>query len=383
MYWINQLRTPAIVTIDRINDFIDKTKVESTSLKARIGGLDELRGLSILWVMLCHGTVIFTWIPHPFMGYGFHGVVLFFIVSGYLITKILIQTAENREPLSNFYVRRALRIWPLMLIALLFGAYLMPKYANSIAYNLVFINNFSMGFGIEPVFRTDVMWSLAIEEQFYLLWPLIVYLIGKKIIPTIIGMIIFLGFSFDAQLLPTMSGIPTFKATYGCMQYIALGAAIALGRAGLIAALAAIGGFLVFFYTREGSAFFVHLRYIWWGITIFLFFFVYFTVHVRPLIHSRFLAFSGRLCYGLYIIHFFCSWTVYNYLGSGIIIPGFIYFASSFAISILSFYVIEKPALRLRSWIEPSEQIKLALLIAVIVTALCSLAAIVSRVPPL
>lgn len=382
MYWVNQLRAPSLAILDRVTNFIDKTKVESTSLKARIGGLDELRGLSILWVMLCHGTVIFTWMPRPFMGYGFHGVVLFFIVSGYLITKILIQTSENREPLSNFYVRRALRIWPLMLIALLFGAYLMPKYANSIAYNLVFINNFSMGFGIEPVFRTDVMWSLAIEEQFYLLWPLIIYLLDRRTLPFAIGLIIFLGFSFDARLLPTMSGIPTFKATYGCMQYIALGAAIALGRTGLIATLTAIGAFLAFLFIREGNAFFAHLRYIWWGITILLFFFVYFTVHVRPLIHSRFLAFSGRLCYGLYIIHFFCSWAVYNYIGSGLIIPGTIYFGSSFAISILSFYYIEKPALLLRGWIEPSEKIKLTLLVMVLVTALCSLAAIVSRVPP-
>ena len=52
---------------------------------ARIPGLDELRGLSILWVVWCHGTSLWTWMPSVFSGYGFHGVVLFFVISGFLI----------------------------------------------------------------------------------------------------------------------------------------------------------------------------------------------------------------------------------------------------------------------------------------------------------
>jgi peptidoglycan/LPS O-acetylase OafA/YrhL len=320
--------------------------------------------------------------PPAFAGYGFHGVVLFFILSGYLITKILLQTSDTSGGLPQFYVRRALRIWPLMLVALAVGAWWQPGYANSAAYNFLLINNFSMGFGIEPVFRTDVMWSLAIEEQFYLIWPLLICVIDRKYIPYLISFIIFLGLSFDAKLIPSMSGIPLYKTTYGCMQYIALGAAIAFGRKGLVSALTAIAAFLIFFYVKHTGRFWEDVRYIWWGITLLLFLFTYFTVHVRPIIHSSFLAFSGRLCYGLYIIHFFCSEVAWQYIGRGIVLAGSFYVVSSYALAIASFYIIEKPALQLRAPIEASQRAKLVLLIGILLLALGSLASIVSRVPP-
>ena len=91
----------------------------STGIKEwkRIAGLDELRGLSILWVMLCHGSVLWKWILSSFGGFGFHGVVLFFVISGYLITRILFETKVNNQYFGRFYINRIFRIWPLMLLA--------------------------------------------------------------------------------------------------------------------------------------------------------------------------------------------------------------------------------------------------------------------------
>lgn len=365
----------------RLSGFMNRTRVESTSLNTRIGGLDELRGLSILWVMLCHGSVLFTWLPSSLGGYGFHGVVLFFIISGYLITKILLQQVESGEPLAHFFIRRALRIWPLMLVALAIGAAMMPHYAGAIAFNLLLVNNYAMAFGIEPVFRTDVMWSLAIEEQFYLLWPFVIFGLRRRALPFALGGIILTGFCFDAGLLKSPWTLPIFKSTYGCMQYIALGAAVALGRKGLNAALAALGAFVLLFALKHGSHALEQFRTIWWGITVALFALVYVTVHQRPLVHSAVLAFSGRLCYGLYIIHFFLSWLILSRLGPGLIVPGALYFAASFALALASFHLLEKPALSLRPVLEASPRLQVWLLAAVMTTAFVSLVSILSRLP--
>ena len=361
--------------------FMARTRIESASLKTRIPGLDELRGVAVLWVMVSHGAILFTWLPLALMGYGYHGVVLFFIVSGYLITRILVDQIATGKPLMQFFVRRFLRIWPLMIAALAVGAALMPQYAGSAAYNFLLVNNFSRAFGIEPVFRTDVMWSLAIEEQFYLLWPFAVLALGRRLLPVAVFGIILTGFCFDAGINPNPWTLPVFSATYGCMQYIALGAAVALGREGLRAAIAAIVVFIALFAVSSGLRFFAELRYIWWGITIALFAVVYATVHWRPLVVSRFLAFSGRLCYGLYIIHFFFSYAVLENIGRGWIVPGAAYFAASYAVAIASLYLLERPALALRPRIEAEPRLQAVLLIAVLCVAGISLVSVVGRVP--
>nr|WP_281493738.1 GSCFA domain-containing protein [Ancylobacter koreensis] len=361
--------------------FLDRTRIDSTSLKARIGGLDELRGLATLWVMLCHGGVLFDWLPLAIMGWGMHGVVLFFMVSGYLITRILIGQIRSGEPLAHFFVRRTLRIWPLMLVVLAVGAVAMPQFAHSVAFNLLLVNNYALGLGIEPVFRTDVMWSLAIEEQFYLLWPLVLLALGLRFLPLALFGIILAGFCFDAGLLTTPWPMPLSRTTYGCMQYITLGAAVALGRQGLYAALAAIAAFVGLFALKTGAHALAEFRSIWWGVTFALFAAVYLTVHWRPLLRSSFLAFTGRLCYGLYLIHFFISWLTLTRVGTGWIVPGAVYFAGSYALAIASLHLIEKPALLLRPALERSRRAQLWLLIAVLISAMVALISILSRLP--
>lgn len=364
-----------------ITGVIDGTRIESTSLKSRIGGLDELRGLATLWVMVCHGGVLFDFLPPAIMGWNMHGVVLFFMVSGYLITRILIGQIRSGEPLVHFFVRRMLRIWPLMLIVLAVGAAIEPRYANSVAFNLLLVNNYAQGLGIEPVFRTDVMWSLAIEEQFYLLWPLVLLALGLRFLPLALFGIILAGFCFDAGILTTPWPMPMSRTTYGCMQYIALGAAVALGRPGLFAAIAAIATFIVLFALETGTRFLAEFRYIWWGATFALFAAVYLNVHWRPLIRSSFLAFTGRLCYGLYLIHFFLSYWTLSRIGTGLVVPGAVYFAGSYALAIASLHLIEKPALALRPALENSKRAQLWLLIVVLTSAMVALISILSRLP--
>jgi len=351
----------------------------SASISGRIEGLDELRGIATLWVLISHGTGLVTWMPTVFSGYGFHGVVLFFVVSGYLITKILLGASERKESISNFYIRRAIRIWPLMLTVLLVGCYLRVSTSGSIVYNFLLINNFSMGYEIEPVFRTDVMWSLAIEEQFYLLWPMIVYVFGRRYLPFVVFSVIVVGFALDAGLLPGPAGIPISRTTQGCMQYIALGAAVALGRQGLVSVVGALLAILVALIFRDGHHFFEKFRYVWWGISIFLFSIVYTTIHVRPVVKSQFLAFTGKICYGLYLIHFFVSGLLFDKMGPGLFLTWIVFVASSYILAYMSFHIIEKPAMRLRAPLEASPKAQMLLLAAVVALFIGSAVVVVSR----
>jgi peptidoglycan/LPS O-acetylase OafA/YrhL len=152
----------------------------------RIPQLDAVRGLAILVVMfhnispkypLFHSDQLFR--------DGWMGVDLFFVLSGLLITGILLDTKQSLGYFKNFYVRRCLRIWPLY-YSLLFFMFVVVRFLNSSEYHLVvqtsspwwafplFLQNFLLAISTNAAGPLGVTWSLAIEEQFYLVWPLVV-----------------------------------------------------------------------------------------------------------------------------------------------------------------------------------------------------------------
>jgi peptidoglycan/LPS O-acetylase OafA/YrhL len=149
---------------------------------ARLDALDGLRGIAILLVILLH----LRWI-----GFGWIGVQLFFVLSGYLITRLLIRSAVDRPLgtyLKDFYARRALRILPLYfayLIAIAIAGWTIagfPQVDGVLPWVATFtFNVFRItsayghgGTGSEHVLF-DHFWSLAVEEHFYLFWPLLLF----------------------------------------------------------------------------------------------------------------------------------------------------------------------------------------------------------------
>jgi len=113
-----------------------------------------------------------------------HAVVLFFVLSGYLITYLLIREKEKFGTIAvrKFYVRRILRIWPLFYGALLLAVFVIPfnRFGQSISYNLqtiglysLFIPNFALmaGYKLPSI---APLWSIGIEEQFYAVWPIVI-----------------------------------------------------------------------------------------------------------------------------------------------------------------------------------------------------------------
>ncbi|MGG2092520.1 acyltransferase family protein [Bacillus sp. S13(2024)] len=149
-------------------------------------GLDSLRGLAILGVILYH--LNFKWMPG-----GFLGVTVFFVLSGYLITDLLvIEWKENKRiDLKNFWLRRARRLLPGMLIMLviilawitIFHSSLLGKMWGDSLAALFYVSNWWYIFHKLSYFDSfgqlsplNHFWSLAVEEQFYVVWPLIISL---------------------------------------------------------------------------------------------------------------------------------------------------------------------------------------------------------------
>ena len=114
---------------------------------------------------------------------------LFFVLSGFLITGILVRSKEEPDYFTNFYARRALRIWPLYYALLIFSFVLLPWIAPQLKATIFershpwqsfpfFLQNFMIKGEAFDTLR--VTWSLAVEEQFYLVWPMIVLLMPRR-----------------------------------------------------------------------------------------------------------------------------------------------------------------------------------------------------------
>lgn len=173
--------------------------------------LDGMRGIAVLLVLMFH----FAWtFPgddpskatglvdrlavqlHAFMWSGWTGVDLFFVLSGYLITRGLV--APSKKPLGTrmkmFWMRRVLRIFPLYyavvivgtVVTLAFGARWIP----GLPYWL-YMQNYVLAFDHEVMRWTAHFWSLAIEEQFYFVWPIVALTVSRRrLIPTILVLVL-------------------------------------------------------------------------------------------------------------------------------------------------------------------------------------------------
>jgi len=155
----------------------------TTDSRINIIALDGVRALAVLLVMAVH--------YHERFGGGWVGVQIFFVLSGFLITRILVNAKETASGLTSylkvFWIRRALRIFPLYVLFLLIGELMWWFTAAPVTWPTArpwlwtYTLNFGHMFGMVPI--SDVyshFWSLAVEEQFYVLWPFLIWFLGRK-----------------------------------------------------------------------------------------------------------------------------------------------------------------------------------------------------------
>jgi peptidoglycan/LPS O-acetylase OafA/YrhL len=151
----------------------------------RLSALDGLRGTAVLLVVSSHLGL------QGLQRAGGAGVTVFFVLSGYLITGILLK----RPTLKSFYLRRALRLLPallLMLVVLSIPAALAGSttYFAAAALTLSYASNWAQVAGINMGVLTP-MWTLAVEEQFYLLWPFVVWWVPRRrLVPVLLTVVL-------------------------------------------------------------------------------------------------------------------------------------------------------------------------------------------------
>jgi peptidoglycan/LPS O-acetylase OafA/YrhL len=198
-----------------------------------IKSLDGLRGIAIGLVLLFHfGYAPFGWV----------GVQLFFVLSGFLITSILLQ--ERDAPvgryLARFYWRRVLRIFPvyfavLVLAGISYGVFGEPdSYPHDLPWLATYTANFARLRTSDLGHAFVHFWSLAVEEQFYLVWPFIVYFLPKPVLKKVIVVIIAVAplarlatyFVFRDQ--PDIVGRAIYGLPLSQFDAFAMGAAIVL-----------------------------------------------------------------------------------------------------------------------------------------------------------
>jgi peptidoglycan/LPS O-acetylase OafA/YrhL len=169
------------------------------SVSSRVAELDGFRAFAVLMVFVHH--LFYGWptaalsstprLIRAVLGRGWLGVDLFFVLSGFLITGILIDSREGEHYFRNFYTRRILRIVPLYLTCILIMYFGYPDAGAYFRLSLLYLANFSYFFGVKVPHGPGVFWSLAIEEHFYLIWPLVVRFLNRFWLLGLTALIVF------------------------------------------------------------------------------------------------------------------------------------------------------------------------------------------------
>ena len=360
-----------------------------------IPGLDGLRAIAFLLVFAFHTD---------YLQFGWVGVSLFFVLSGFLITGILLdmkKTLATKDYFFKFYGRRFLRIFPLyyfyliLMTALaiwLFSISYRPLYMqiflDQVWYAIFYVYDFFFGtIAFNYSFFLDHFWSLSVEEQFYIFWPLLILLVPEKSLKKLFLGFIALGLIFRIVFLFVYSAgvfrflgatapLAIFPLPFSHMDAFAFGAYIsrfAIPKAKeqflpLLVALPIIGFGSQYIATGEigtisslGYPLLLPKAYQFiWGYTLLNYFFAI-TIYsvVKHGLFNRFLEwpplrYLGKISYGLYVYHFPVMWFAIRVRDFGVVDPfakpviALISFIATLLVASLSYKYLEKPLLNLK-----------------------------------
>ncbi len=367
-----------------------------------IPGLDGLRAIAFLMIFGFHTD---------YLPFGWMGVQMFFVISGYLITGILLRMKAKlpaREYFLKFYSRRFFRIFPLyyFYLFLVFAAAtwflsisykpkVMKVVLEQIWYAFLYVYNFysaHQGYNSSPFL--DHLWSLSVEEQFYIFWPLLIFFVNEKYLKKLFlagiiagpilrfAMFLIYQTGYFESFSGSAASIPIYTLPFSYVDAFAFGAYISrfpipnarkqlaylsLGvpLLGFITQFAANGKFEPFLTLGYQDSMPDAYQYIWAYTLLNYLFVVLIYCVVSEKMFVQFLDWAplqylGKISYGLYIYHFPMvyffpvNWFVSQIRMVGILedfVPLLILiisFVATLAVASLSYYVLEKPFLKLK-----------------------------------
>jgi peptidoglycan/LPS O-acetylase OafA/YrhL len=276
----------------------------------RMPQLDSLRAFAIGGVMIAHSAVGFTAVRYlPFE----LGVQLFFVLSGFLITRILLRGTPTAAFVGGFYIRRALRLLPLYYLVLAIVAIFSAEVRDAWVYYSFYGANFWVAANMRWGTLTH-FWTLAVEEQFYIIWPFVVLFCSRRILASVC---VFLILAAPVFRFATSSNPFASVLLPGQFDFLACGSMLAvigpqrLTLSRLIVASLSLALTLAVRMIHIPILSALHL-------TLSLPFLYYlvsgaacdFRGVVGVILSSRALRYIGQISYGLYVIH----WPIYLWL---------------------------------------------------------------------
>jgi len=342
---------------------------------AKLPGLDGLRALAVLLVVVCHQYVL---------SLGWVGVQIFFVLSGYLINRLLVRDREQPlgSYLRDFYGRRALRIFPLYyaVLAVLLLASMsrvrMVGVREALPFAATYTYNFWYAAHGTVSYLLTHFWSLCVEEQFYLVWPFVIYLCPPRFIRQLLMAVILASPVVRAMMVRWLA-----THLHGSDRFIALDVvtpthfdAFAIGayaslfplsryRWGLLAAgsVLTIAGLVIVIkdhlpWDSAGYPLGMRAGYAFvWGyslINVCAVLLITCLANRRffpALFESRPLTYLGRISYGLYVLHYPVQWIVAKALsGRPVFMQIALQLPVTIALAALSYRYWESPFLALK-----------------------------------
>ncbi len=347
-----------------------QASAEVRAPRVHIWQFDVLRGLAVLGVIFCHASqrLPMAWV-HWLGAYGWCGVDLFFVLSGFLITGILVDSRAAAGYFKNFYAKRVLRIWPLYFAVLGMLLVVLPHLAPAMMRPLIqsagghlwlyplFLQNLTMPTTVAG--PLGITWSLAIEEQFYFVWPLLVFFLSEKSLRRILLCVLAAEPVVRISMSHLLPQVSQYQNTFSRLDGLAAGCFLALAlrqwgpdivRLGakllVVPAIAVAVACVVFksqwpMFSALGIGF---------GAVVAL------AITTTWVPRNRWLEYTGKISFGLYMLHL----PVMDLLSSPRIharLPGNAGYCAAaavgmYALASASFYWFEKPILRLKQHFE-------------------------------
>jgi peptidoglycan/LPS O-acetylase OafA/YrhL len=327
--------------------------------------LDGLRAFAILPVLYAHFWNEDTWL-------GSAGVFLFFVLSGYLITGILLRSRTKPSALRNFYLRRALRIAPIYYVTLgLAWLIHLPGFRQTFLWHFFYLSNvlFTLKNSWTSPWYTAHLWTLSVEEQFYLVWPfLILFLPFKAIKPvvwsTIIASIVY---QLGAYWFFGVNALGPAILVFSSLDKLGLGALLALEEARLgFPRFLTKAGWVAFVIFLGLEALPINHSLAWAFVLRAELLTVIFAALIAAassgipgpagaILNSRIVQYVGRISYGIYLFHLFL-WEVTSVVLARLSLPPLgpgprcfiVMSAMSIGAAAVSWHFFEQPINRLK-----------------------------------